>query len=124
MRPTAALAPSTYTVTLSGAEDMAGNPMASDTWAFTTGSPPPPPPDQGPGGPVAIVTSSANPSSKFLAEILRTEGLNAFTNVSAADVSASTLSAFDVVVLGAVDLTEAQVTRSPTGSTLEATSSP
>ena len=55
--------------------------MAPVTWTFTTGAPPPPPPDQGPGGPIAVVTSATNPYSKYLAEILRTEGLNEFATI-------------------------------------------
>ena len=92
------------------AKDGAGNTMAPVTWDFTTAAPPPPPPDQGPGGPVAIVTSSANPYSKYLAEILRTEGLNEFTTVDLSDLSAATLSDFDVVVLGSVNVSATQVT--------------
>ncbi|MEV4348600.1 DUF4082 domain-containing protein [Actinoplanes sp. NPDC049596] len=38
--PTAALAPNTaYTVTVSGAKDLAGNTMASTSWSFTTAAP-------------------------------------------------------------------------------------
>ena len=92
------------------AKDAAGNTMAPVTWRFTTAAPPPPPPDQGPGGPVAIVTSSSNPYSKYLAEILRTEGLNEFSNVDLSDLSAATLSSYDVVVLGSVDVSATQVT--------------
>ena len=74
LTPTASLAYSTsYTATVSGAQDTAGNTMATVTWTFATGAQPPPPPDQGPGGPIAVVTSSTNPYSKYLAEILRTE---------------------------------------------------
>ena len=37
--------------------------------------------DEGPGGPIAVVTSTGNPSSTYLAEILRAEGLNEFATV-------------------------------------------
>ena len=37
------------------------------------------PPDDGPGGPILVVSSSSNPFSRYYAEILRAEGLNAFT---------------------------------------------
>jgi hypothetical protein len=66
--------------------------------------------DQGPGGPVLIVTSSANAFSKYYAEILRAEGLNAFTVIDVSQLSAATLSAYDVVLLGQVSLTTDQVT--------------
>ena len=69
--------------------------MTPVSWDFTTGAPAAAALDQGPGGPVAIVTSSTNRYSKYLAEILRTEGLNEFANVDVANVSASTLSAYE-----------------------------
>ena len=51
----------TYTATVSGARDAANNTMTPVTWTFTTAAPPPPPPDQGPGGPIAVVTSAHEP---------------------------------------------------------------
>ncbi len=108
--PSAALDSSkTYSVRVSGARDAANNTMTPVTWTFTTAAPPPPPPDQGPGGPIALVTSSANPYSKYLAEVLRTEGLNEFATIDVGTVSATTLAAYDVVVLGSVTLTSGQV---------------
>ena len=101
---------SSYTVSLSGATDSSGNTMTPVTWTFQTASPPPPPPDQGPGGPIAVVTSDANKSSSYLTEILRAEGLNEFTNVKNTALTAADLSAYDVVVLGDVAVTDAQVT--------------
>lgn len=109
LTPSSALAYNTgYSVTVSGAKDAAGNTMNPVSWSFTTGAQPPPPPDQGPGGPIAVVTGSANPYSKYLAEILRTEGLNEFTTVDVGSLSTATLGSYDVVVLGAVSVTQAQ----------------
>jgi methionine-rich copper-binding protein CopC len=109
LTPNAPLAASTsYTVSVSGATDAANNTMTPVTWSFTTGAPPPPGLDQGPGGPIAVVTSSANPYSKYLAEILRTEGLNEFTTIDVSTLSASTLASYDVVVLGAVTVDSGQ----------------
>jgi len=109
LTPSAALAySSSYTVTVSGAQDSSGNTMASTNWSFTTGAEPPPPPDQGPGGPIAVVTSSANPSSKYLAEILRTEGLNEFATIDVGTLSATVLADYDVVILGNVTVSAAQ----------------
>jgi hypothetical protein len=111
--PTAALAYSTlYTgVAKAGIKDTAGNVMAADfTWTFTSAAPPPPPPTQGPGGPVLVVTRSANPFSTYYAEILRGEGLNAFATADLATVTAATLAPYDVVVLAEAPLTAAQVT--------------
>ena len=93
-----------YTATVKGGatdprvKDTAGNALAGDhVWSFTTAAPPPPPPTEGPGGPVLVVTSSANPFSTYLAEILRTEGLNAFTTADLTTVNAGTLTSYDVV---------------------------
>ncbi len=109
MAPTSALAySSTYTVTVSGAQDGAGNTMTTTGWSFGTGAQPPPPPDQGPGGPIAVVTSSANQYSKYLAEMLRTEGLNEFATIDVSTVSASTLANYDVVILGNVTVSASQ----------------
>jgi hypothetical protein len=111
--PTAALATSTaYTAALTGARDTAGNVMAPATWSFTTAAPPPPPPDQGPGGPVLVVKSAASGASgftPFLAEVLRTEGLNEFATTDLSAVTASVLAQYDVVLLGPTPLTAAQV---------------
>ncbi len=77
LTPSAALGNSVvYTaVVKAGVKDGAGNATPSDySWRFTTAAPPPPPPTQGPGGPVLVVTSSANPFTTYYAEILRGEG--------------------------------------------------
>ncbi len=109
--PGAALANSaTYTVNVSGAQDTATPPntMQPVSWQFTTAasSPPPPPP---PGGPVLLVTSTSNPFTSYLSEILRTEGFNEFSAIDVSQFSASTLAGEDTVVLGQVGLTAAQV---------------
>ena len=85
--------PRTYTATVhggaGGVHDAAGNPLAADvTWSFTTAAPPPPGPDVGPGGPILLVTSTANPFTRYYAEILRTEGLNAFATIDIAALDA------------------------------------
>ena len=63
------------------------------------------PPDQGPGGPILVVTSTGNPFSNYYAEILRTEGLNAFAVSDIGAVNAGTLAGYDVVILGEMTLT-------------------
>ena len=61
-----------------GVSDLAGNALASDAvWTFTTVDWP----TTGPGGPVLVITSSANRFTEYFAEILRAEGLNAFNVV-------------------------------------------
>ncbi len=67
-------------------------------------------PTQGPGGPVLIVTSSTAPFSTYYAEILRTEGLNAFKVVDVAAVNATLLASYDVVIVGKMTVPSAQVT--------------
>ncbi len=94
-----------------GVTDTAGNPLATNfVWSFTTGPPPPPPPTEGPGGPILVIGSTANPFSRYYAEILRTEGLNAFTAMDITQVNASVLAGYDVAILGEMPLTGSQVT--------------
>ncbi|MBC8074695.1 MAG: Ig-like domain-containing protein, partial [Chloroflexales bacterium] len=114
--PTSSLAnTSSYTARIkggaNGVKDAAGNALAADyTWSFATADPPPPPPDEGPGGPILVVASAANPFGRYYAEILRAEGLNAFTVTDVSQVTATTLNSYDVVILGQMPLTGAQVT--------------
>ncbi len=96
----------TYTVTAKGGTggvtDLAGNPLAADSsWTFTTEASPPP---------ILAVGSTANKFGDYLPEILRSEGLNAFTTVDVTFVSPALLAGFDVVVLGDLPLTPGQVT--------------
>ncbi len=115
--PTAPLAGSTtYTATLEGGaadprvKDVAGNALEEDfTWTFTTGSAGPPP-TQGPGGPILVLASAGNPFSSYYAEILRAEGLNEFAVADVGGLTAALLQDYDVVVLGDVSLSAAQVT--------------
>ncbi len=111
LTPASPLAYSTsYTVSVSGARDLSGNTMAPVSWSFTTSAAPPPPPDQGPGGAIAVVTSDAASSSTYLVEIMRAEGLNHFSTIKNTAISGTTLAEYDVVVLGNVAVTDAQVT--------------
>ncbi len=103
--PTAALLYGTvYRAVLpaGGVKDLGGNPIAADAQAsFTTEASPPP---------VLVVGSSTNPFGMYLTEILRNEGLDAFTTLDATLLSSSVLSNFDVVVLGDVSLSTGQTT--------------
>ena len=69
----------------------------------------PPLEDEGPGGPILIVTGSSNEFSRYLAEILRTEGLNEFLATDVSRLDSDLLSQHDVLVLGDLALTDAQV---------------
>ncbi|MER6364194.1 Ig-like domain-containing protein [Kitasatospora sp. NPDC001527] len=73
-------------------------------------APPAPAPGAGPGaeGPILLVTSQANPYTRYLAEILKAEGLNAYRQVDISAVTAAVLASADVVLLGEMPLTAAQ----------------
>ena len=95
----------TYTVTVKGGSggvsDYAGNTLASDVaWSFTTETSPPQ---------ILVVHSAANRFGAYLGEILRNEGVNAFTTIDVALITPALLSNFDVVVLGETPLTVGQV---------------
>ncbi len=60
--------------------------------------------------PILIVTSSSNPFTTYVPEILRTEGFNEFDTADISVVNSATLSAHDVVVFGDMSLTASQVT--------------
>ncbi len=96
----------TYTATVkggvAGVTDYVGNALATDaTWSFTTEASPPQ---------VLVVTANANPFASYVGEILRNEGLNAFTTIDVSFLSPALLTGFDVVVLGETALTTTQVT--------------
>ncbi len=89
--------------------DGSDNALADDsTWTFTTAAPPPPPPNDGPGGPILVISSTGNPFSRYYTEILRNEGLNAFTAVDISSVDATLLADYDVAILGDVSVSAAQ----------------
>ena len=62
------------------------------------------------GNPLLLVGTSTSQFSLYIAELLRAEGLNGFDAADISAVTAGTLSAYDVVILGQVTLTPAQVT--------------
>ncbi len=105
-----------YTARLKGGgvdpriKDLAGNALAADViWSFTTTAPPPPPPTDGPGGPILVISKATNPFSRYYAEILRAEGLNAFSAMDVSLVDATVLANYDVVILGEMTLSALQV---------------
>ena len=110
-QPAAVLATvTTYSAVLlgggSGIKDLAGNAMTSNyTWSFTTSAPPS---DQGPGGPILVISSVANPFSRYYGEMLTAEGLNEYKVSDILNVTASTLNSYDVVILGDFALTATQ----------------
>lgn len=117
--PDASLAYSTvYTVSVKGGaadpriRDVAGNALAEDfTFSFTTQGAPGPSPNDGPGGPILVLSTAANPFSRYAVEILRAEGLNAFAAKDISEISGNPalLDAYDVVILGEMTLSGDQV---------------
>ncbi len=53
-----------------------------------------------------MISSSADPFSRYYAEILRAEGLNAFTATDISLVTSTLLTGYDVVILGEMPLTD------------------
>ncbi len=66
-------------------------------------------PNQGPGGPILVLTASSATFGKYYAEILRTEGLNEFAVADVSTLTPSLLSSYDVVLLAKVPLSSGQV---------------
>jgi hypothetical protein len=92
-------------IIVAGAGDKAGNTLQNgQSWSFTTRR------DlkHGFGGPVLIVHSDALPFSKYYSEILRAEGVGSFESVDLSQVTAELLGQFNLVLLGAIPLSEAQ----------------
>ncbi len=67
------------------------------------------PRDPGPGGPILVLASRSNPFSRYVAEILLAEGLNAFEVADVSVLTPALLAEHQVAVLGEVALTESQV---------------
>src|SRR5262249_48908361 len=63
----------------------------------------------GAGNPILVVGSGSDQFTFYYSEILRAEGINAFDTIDISSVAAATLSAYDVVILGSMPLTAAQV---------------
>ena len=67
-------------------------------------------PAQGPGGPILVLTNGSTAYGGFYAEILRTEGFNAFTVADVSTLSPTLLAGHDVVLLARTALTSTQAT--------------
>src|SRR4051794_1092115 len=68
-----------------------------------------PDPNQGPGGPILVITSSSATYGKYYAEILRTEGFNEFSVMDIGAVTDTVLGNYDVAILAPTTLTSGQV---------------
>lgn len=118
LTPTAQLSAGTgYIVTVKGGtgansvKNVSGNAMTNDSiWSFTTApSSITSNPLNGPGGPILLISSSANPFSRYPVEILRAEGWNLFNALDVSAVTAAELNKYDVIIVGDFSLTAAQV---------------
>ncbi|NUQ30798.1 MAG: Ig-like domain-containing protein [Acidobacteriaceae bacterium] len=115
LTPLAALSQgSTYKVTLRGGKqgilDQHNRSLTGDMkWQFTTGVETAASPEQGPDGPILLVTSKANGFSQYYAEILRNEGLNEFDVADIDQVSAQELARHDIVLLGEMPVDSNQI---------------
>ncbi|MEI6267279.1 MAG: DUF4082 domain-containing protein [Methylococcaceae bacterium] len=103
-----------YTVKVKGGangiKDLSGNALLSDyTWSFSTVGKRPPV-DQAPGGPILVISNSADLYTRYYVEILRTEGFNEFDVANISQVTQNSLANYDVVILGGMALTQTQVT--------------
>ena len=67
-------------------------------------------PNDGPGGPVLVISNTSNPFSRYMVEILRAEGLNVFSTADITAVSETYLSDYDVAILGEMPVNPGQVT--------------
>jgi hypothetical protein len=107
----------TYTATVkggpSGIKDLAGNSLAVDyVWSFSTATAPAVPPDDGAGGPLLVISSTLNPFSRYMVEILRAQGYTAFKAVDISEVRSnpSMLDTYDVILLGNMTVNGSDVT--------------
>jgi len=96
----------TYTATVA-LRDPSGNPLQAG-WSFTVRPAAPPPPDEGPGGPILVLASAANPFTRYVPEILRAEGWNAFRVRELAALGPGDLAGCEVAILGDAPVDAAQ----------------
>ncbi len=68
------------------------------------------PPEEGPGGPILVISKSTHPFSRYPVEILRAEGLNEFAAMDIAAVTPAIINTYDVVILGEIPVSGANVT--------------
>ena len=78
--------------------------LAMPLWAGAAGNL-----NQGPGGPVLVVTSSTSTFSNYYAEILRTEGLDEFAVADVSTLTAPLLASYDVVIVAQMAVPSTQV---------------
>lgn len=99
-----------YTARLSASvSDPAGTTLGTEqSWTFTVGSALSGDLTQGPGGPLLVITSTANKYSTYYAEILRAEGLNYFDVKDISTVNATVLNSYDAAIVAEMSLDASQ----------------
>ncbi len=102
---------STYTAHIgTGIKDLDGVSLAAGAdWSFTTGSPVVSDMNQGNGGPILVLTTSASAYGNYYAEILRTEGFNYFDVKDISTISTAELAQYQTVLLSSMALTSDKV---------------
>ena len=93
----------TITLTQTGGDVRA---VTVNTAGLVSGGPPP----SSVGSPILVITDTSKPFTIYLGEIMLAEGLNMKTTMLIGAVSASALAPYDTIILGDIDLTDAQVT--------------
>ena len=88
---------------------VSSSPSASPSPSPTPTPTPTGPPTGGAANSVLLVTTSSNPFTSYYAEILKAEGLNYYKTSDISQVSQATLAGYDLVLLGEMPLTDAQV---------------
>jgi hypothetical protein len=82
---------------------------ADYNWSFTVGSPLKTDISQGNGGPILVVTTTANPYSNYYSEILKTEGFNYFDVKDITTISPSVLASYSTVLVADMPVSQSQV---------------
>jgi hypothetical protein len=90
-----------------GVRDSYGHPLTNgQVWKFTTGVAATSEPSIGPGGPILLITNSANGFSQYYSEILRNEGFNEFAAADIVHLTPALLRKFDVVLLPEISIND------------------
>jgi len=87
--------------------DVSNQPIEYDDVRVTSG---PPLFENGPGGPILVISKTSNPFTRYVGEILLAEGLNHYAIREIDTLNATVLAGYDVAILGETALTAPQVT--------------
>ncbi len=99
-----------YTATVSSnLQDIYGSSLAEYAAPFTVGTALSTDFTQGKSGPVLVITTSSDPYGTYLAEMLRTEGINYFTVKDISQLSPALLDQYHMVLLAKTTLSSTEV---------------